>query len=427
MKNKFAVIFAMIGVFTLSCFASGCTFRTRPEVTGVADDGLYLYSGNMRYTSDYANGEPLLLSVDIDGLTYNCIRVSDSLYVGDDAYMSVSYYENDTFGDIVGSCIIKYNVADKTQELIYNYALDNSNDEKYLIKEILSVSKDGLKQAVVSELDYILLINGGEIIEELPADVGAYTYNNDLYVFSDYRKIVCKSWDGEEVSEFESLFAAERMEIYGGRLYLRTYKTYRGEKWRNEDWIYNCNGMEVYDLLSGDLIDMFDPSIHETCYFDLQTGIFICGKMSARQIKGNTHVFAVGFDLYLFNGDTFEYYADFENDIVDWTYASPKIRGDYIIFRGCGEEEGAFRTYLYCYFNLKTRTFEEKPELPVEKRGEFGGYYFYVDEFGPLIITAPTYKQLHRVNKSTGKDDIMAYTTATNWDDEYLIDIVRNY
>ena len=66
-----------------------------PEITGVADDGLYLYSGNMRYTSDYENGEELITSVDIDGVTYNDIEFFDALYIGDNAYMSINYYEND--------------------------------------------------------------------------------------------------------------------------------------------------------------------------------------------------------------------------------------------------------------------------------------------------------------------------------------------
>ena len=57
-----------------------------PEITGEADDGLYLYSGNMRYTSDYENGEELITSVDIDGVTYNDIEFFDALYIGDNAY-----------------------------------------------------------------------------------------------------------------------------------------------------------------------------------------------------------------------------------------------------------------------------------------------------------------------------------------------------
>lgn len=86
-----------------------------PEITGEADDGLYLYSGNMRYTSDYENGEELITSVDIDGATQNFIEVTGVHYVGDVAYMAVTYYENDTYISPLGNCIIKYNVADKTQ------------------------------------------------------------------------------------------------------------------------------------------------------------------------------------------------------------------------------------------------------------------------------------------------------------------------
>lgn len=77
------------------------------------------------------------------------------------------------------------------------------------------------------------------------------------------------------------------------------------------------------------------------------------------------------------------------------------------------------------YFNLKTRSFEDNPELPPVIRAEYGEYYFYVDYFEPMNITATRYTELHRVNKLTGADDIMSY--AVEGDNDYDIDVVRNY
>lgn len=129
--------------------------------------------------------------------------------------------------------------------------------------------------------------------------------------------------------------------------------------------------------------------------------------------------------FYLIKDNVFHYFCDFDDHAVDWTYHTLEVRGDYIIFGGCGEENGEFVTNKNCCFNLKTQAFEDNPELPVEISAEFGDYYFYIDCLGPIIITAPQYIELHRVNKLTGADDIMAYTIVDY--NDYNIDIVRDY
>ena len=98
--KKACVLLVLAAIITLTgcsdCKTSPGNTQISPEITGEADDGLYLYSGNMCYTSDYENGEELITSVDIDGVTYNDIEFFDALYIGDNAYMSINYYENDT-------------------------------------------------------------------------------------------------------------------------------------------------------------------------------------------------------------------------------------------------------------------------------------------------------------------------------------------
>lgn len=419
------ILFALLASATLIVL-SGCSdFNTTPDITGVADDGLYLYSGNMRYTSDYENGEELVLAVDIDEVTYSNIEFCDALYIGDDAYMSINYYENDTLVKPLGNCVIKYNVADKSQQLIYNCPLDEKQGERYFVDEILWVGSDGSKIAGVAQYsDSTLIIYDGEVMEELP-DNAEYAFDNDFYAFADYRDITCMSWDGEKVNQFENVYRIENLEIYDTKLYAYTCYTYQGEQWRDENWLYNCEGLECYDPFSGELLFMDDPSTHYTTYTDLQTGFSIMGQMNAHIIDGETWVYATDFDLYLFEGGAFYYFCNFEDSTADWTYYTPEVRGDYIIFGGCGEEDGEFVTGKKCYFNLKTRSFEADPELPVEISAEYGDYYFYIDYFGPLIIAASQYIELHRVNKLTGADDVMAYEMVDYKD--YNIDIVRDY
>ena len=167
------------------CKTSPGNTQISPEITGEADDGLYLYSGNMRYTSDYENGEELITSVDIDGVTYNDIEFFDALYIGDNAYMSINYYENDASISPLGNCIIKYNVADKTQELIYHYTYDvnDSFGERMFISDILSVSGDGTKMAALSQYSNLtLFIYNGAVVDELHNSFDACTYCDDFAI-----------------------------------------------------------------------------------------------------------------------------------------------------------------------------------------------------------------------------------------------------
>lgn len=426
MRKTTKILFAILASAALVALSgcSGC--KTKPEITGAADDGLYLYSGNMRYTSDYENGEELITSVDIDGVTQNFIEVTGVHYVGDDAYMAVTYYENNTYIPRAGSCIVKYNVANKTQEIIYNYAYDGSFGGRYIVDDILWASGDGLKIAALSDYGYTLIIYGGKVVDEI-RDETEYTVDDEFYAYADagYKNIVCKSWDGEIVNEFKSIHPIDGLEIYGGKLYARTFCSYRGEQWRNEDWEYVCNGIESYDPFSGERLSMFDPSTYKTIYDDLQAGFSIIGQMSAHIIDGETRVYATDFELYLYEDDAFYYFCDFEDSTADWTYDMPEVRGDHIIFGGCGGEDGEYVTDKKCYFNLKTHAFEADPELPVEVSAEYGDYYFYIDYPDPIIITANEYIVLHRVNKVTGADDVMAYAMVDY--EDYNIDIVRDY
>lgn len=343
MRKATRILFALLASATVFVL-SGCSdFKTSPEITGVADDGLYLYSGNKRYTSDYENGEDLISSVNIDGVTQNFIKVAGAHYVGDDAYLGATYYENDAYNSVAGSCIVKYNVAYKTKELIFNYVYDSRFNERYIVADILWVSGDGRKIAVLSDYGNTLLIYDGGVVDELPDGV-AYAFDDDFYAFADNCYITCKSWDGAEMNEFESVYRIESLEIYEEILYARTSYTYRGEQWRNEDWEYDCNGLEGYDPFSGERLLMSDPSVHKTIYTDLQAGYSIRGQMSGQMIDGEICVFATNFELYLIKDNVFHYFCDFDNAAVDWIYNTPEVRGDYIIFGGCGEESGKFVT-----------------------------------------------------------------------------------
>ena len=116
------------------------------------------------------------------------------------------------------------------------------------------------------------------------------------------------------------------MEIFDSKLYAKSYCTYNGEEWRNEDWEYDCNSTEVYDPFGGERLSMFDPSTHKTEYVDFQNGFSITGQMTAQIIGGEIRVFATEFKLYLLEEDAFNYYCDFEDSAVDWTYVTPEVR-----------------------------------------------------------------------------------------------------
>ena len=90
--------------------------------------------------------------------------------------MSINYYENDTSISPLGNCIIKYNVADKSQQLIYNCTFAVNPSQRHFIGEILWAGSDGTKVAGVSQYSNLtLFIYNGAVVDELHNSFDACT------------------------------------------------------------------------------------------------------------------------------------------------------------------------------------------------------------------------------------------------------------
>ena len=92
MKIKF-LLPVCLSLVCILC--SGCESCYKPpDITGAADDGIWLYSGNYRFRSDLSEREELVAAIEIGGEVYDDLDVTYCEYAGDDVYMCATYLFN---------------------------------------------------------------------------------------------------------------------------------------------------------------------------------------------------------------------------------------------------------------------------------------------------------------------------------------------
>ena len=133
MKIKF-LLSVCLSLVCILC--SGCESCYKPpDITGAADDGIWLYSGNYRFRSDLSEREELVAAIEIGGEVYDDLDVTYCEYAGDDVYMCATYLFNGGAGladtesiddsegnrqEPKGGCLIRYDIGDKTAEVVYD-------------------------------------------------------------------------------------------------------------------------------------------------------------------------------------------------------------------------------------------------------------------------------------------------------------------
>lgn len=82
MKIKF-LLSVCLSLVCILC--SGCESCYKPpDITGAADDGIWLYSGNYRFRSDLSEREELVAAIEIGGEVYDDLDVTYCEYAGGD-------------------------------------------------------------------------------------------------------------------------------------------------------------------------------------------------------------------------------------------------------------------------------------------------------------------------------------------------------
>lgn len=152
LKKTLAMSLAAFSVFGV-LFGTGCQFHQSfdnlvPEEYGEWD-GNYIYRGNVRSKTTGESGEQIVTSVTIDGVSYSVSGCVDAASSGDDMFIMVQINATDLQTDSLGirNCIVKYNVKDKTQDLIFQdgVSIQNATETKtYEVHAIERTTENGL-------------------------------------------------------------------------------------------------------------------------------------------------------------------------------------------------------------------------------------------------------------------------------------------
>ena len=419
--HKATKILSCLLAFSALVVLSGCSgYKTKPEVTGVADDGLYLYCGNMRYTSDYQNGEELVSSLDIEGVTYDHLIYCDSRYFGDEAYIAIDYYESED-AERAGSCILKYDIKSKAHEVLYHGA-----DEFGYIR-FISGDKTRFAVDITDGYGGVAVIHDGELEEVLPeADI---SYSDNFVAYSDGDYIFYKSWGGE--FEYIQPDYTGRHEIFGDVMYIYAHDSYR-ELPAEDELELTCAGFTAFNMATKKSFSRLPAQDMGSYELHAQSGYYSMGKIYDYTTRYRTRLGFNDYELYRFDPVQMQgvYVCDFPEAKTNWNYNSAELRGDYLVFDGVRPLFSGNFDYDTCYFNTVSGQFESDPELPPDTIFySFGDYDFYITYNREALMSDYGYHALHCVNKVTGKDDVMAvkYGLAGSSDRIYNIGAVRDY
>ena len=175
------------------------------------------------------------------------------------------------------------------------------------------------------------------------------------------------------------------------------------------------DGFEIFDMAGGRSIQLNSPQGGTSCLLDRETGCYALANIS----EDGTHT--GGYKMYKFDKDTFTtaFVADFPSTDAD--LFNIESHDNYIELGGYD----ARSEYKTIWFDAATGRFLQSSPLPErEILGEFGDYYFYCSEKSGGLFGGLNHA-LHRVKKSTGKDDVMAVIESS--DEPYIFDAILDY
>lgn len=420
---KIAILgLALAVVGSVGCSTGSCTTFQEPEITGVSDDGIWFYMGGARYRSDMTTKEELVPSVQIEGVTYNQLTVNDALYRGDDVYMCASYYGDEQRDDYVGSCIIKYNARTKEHAVLYSGGQE--------LETIQFVSSDGTRFAIWGDYE-ICIISDGVIEDILDYSGREYFYSDSFIAYYRWAAAECeieyKRWEDEDWCIYNAGSGSSIVDNVGDMLFIKTLD-------RNKALDYTCYGIDIFDMSSGQCHTLVDPEEDKSCsMIDVQTGYYVVGTIDLGISDRNPVVYKRQCQLYrldldcLQNSDMVDsnFVISFAQNDVDYSGDSTDYDyGGYIKFRG----EDVDGNWHDVYFDKQTEQFVDESELPeYEVLAEYGDYEFYCKYNPAGFMFSYGYHALHRVNKVTGADEVVAVLYGGDVEEPYQFDLVCEY
>lgn len=446
MKIKF-LLSVCLSLVCILC--SGCESCYKPpDITGAADDGIWLYSGNYRFRSDLSEREELVAAIEIGDEVYDDLDVTYCEYAGDDVYMCATYLFNGGAGladtesiddsegnrqEPKGGCLIRYDIGDKTAEVVYDGGAEHP------VISVLHYNKNNSGFLLCcenenSEDEYIIVENGKL------ARVCDFSFSGSeksRLIFTD-SSIVCfsgkflqsMSWYDSDWTYTHALDAEITDAEYAGGdiVYLYPRTAFIAKTGRGYDWAFVRQGLYVYDAAGGKLQCLAAASEEQSADIDVETGYYITGSLGIHGINGEYVGFADNYALMHFDTETFtsKFVCDFSAPDADWKFKRVCIENGYLIFEGrdCDVDYNK-----RAYYNITSNSFVLFPPLlPKERpKGSTGNgeYYFYYNYYPGGLMSSAGWTALHRVHIESGKDDVMWVSGLG--EDVYAINAVRAY
>lgn len=386
-------IFLTLGILFLSCRAA----MAPPEITGEPDDGLWLYKRGTRWRTDMKNPEYLVTEVEYNGIIYDNVYYYDTLYCGDSVFLCMDYYEGeDPEMQYTTSFIVEHDLKTKNNTVIYN-----CNESM----NILFVSSDKSRIAVQTDSQKFVLKDGQT---ESSCEASRRMLFSDEYVaYYVGVDLYYKTWTDEDWAHHETRYIDDALND-GNILYLRSSVLLDG----TGDYF---DRFEIFDMADGRSVELNSPKDGTSCLFDHETGCYALANISGDGTRTG------GYKMYKFDKETFTsaFVADFP--ATDADLFRIESHDNYIELGGYDAESD----YKTIWFDAATGQFLQSSPLPERKiLGEFGDYYFYCSEKSAGFFGGPNHA-LHRVKKSTGKDDVMAVIQSS--DEPYIFDAILDY
>jgi len=196
--------------FLFFASVTGCNYE--PNRFGKPDDGLFLYSGNIRTLTDGSNEEQLVSSIEYEGQVYTGLKMTYGRYVyrEDNIFFYFNFDENKI-------ALVEYNIKDKSQRVIY-FAAD------------------------------------------LPVYLRGLTVFDDLIIFEYYQEVFAIDYQGNIIEKFSTIADNPKYSFIEKHIICNEendvfYKTWGDDYWTKVFTINNNDaGLLGVNLISGGFI-----------------------------------------------------------------------------------------------------------------------------------------------------------------------------
>ena len=430
-KKLIISIFLVLVVFVLTGCMRGYEDLVVEESELGSWEGNYIYQGNKRSRTTGDDSETLVKEIFYDGIYFSVFSVDYYKYIDNNIYMiaNTKNKANQTQSDYDSTILLKYNILEKSTEVLYVSASGNDlNGFFYVCDDFMILSKNTSSGKSLVKVD----INTKEV-EEI-RNYKNYWLVEDYLIVDDFDYVLYTKLDEIEFLPLSPVTnnhnKSFKMVNINGRKMIRIFTTFHKS---DSNFI---GDLKYYDLDSKHLFtawkseDDRNLSLVGDEYFIIGEAKSYSYVSSLQDYETKNHItldeiLSVNNILYKVSFDNGVFEAkksySFEADI-DFTTAlilpdnNILINGKWVK-KGTQLSPGGVKSkdYLYDVANNKliSNYKYEEPEYiydPLDHGLEFNDYIYYFEsiKYGPMMLRYDAY-YLYRYNKKTKEREIIQF------------------